>query len=96
MPSWTATRDGSVEAATASRWPRTAAPAPNRSQFLARAPQRPSSRRDLPPMVYDLDLTVMVTAAGIAALAAVYLWSKDPGRRCRAWRLLKLLLLRKP
>jgi hypothetical protein len=43
-------------------------------------------------MMYDVDLTVMVTAAGVAAVAAVYLWSKDPGRRLRAWRLLKLLL----
>ena len=45
-------------------------------------------------MMYDLDLTVMMTAAGIAALAAVCLWSKDPGRRRRAWQLLKLLLRR--
>jgi hypothetical protein len=45
-------------------------------------------------MMYDLNLTVMVTAAGIAILAVVYLWSKDPGRRCRAWQLLKLLLRR--
>ena len=43
-------------------------------------------------MMYDLNLAVMVTAAGIAILAAVYLWSKDPARRRRAWRLLKLLL----
>lgn len=27
-------------------------------------------------------------------LAAVYLWSKDPDQRRRAWRLLKLLLRR--
>jgi hypothetical protein len=46
----------------------------------------------LPPMMYDMDLTVMVTVAGIATVAAVYLWSKDPDRRRRAWRLLKLLL----
>jgi hypothetical protein len=45
-------------------------------------------------MVYDLDLTVMVIAIGIAAVAVVYLWSKDPERRGRAWRLLKLLLRR--
>jgi hypothetical protein len=43
-------------------------------------------------MMYDLDLAVMVTAAGTAILAAVYLWSKDPDRRHRAWQLLKLLL----
>ena len=46
------------------------------------------------PMMYNLDLAVMVTAAGIATLAAVYLWSRDPGRRRRAWQLLKLLLRR--
>ena len=43
-------------------------------------------------MIYDLDLTVVLTAAGIAGLAAVYVWSKVPDRRGRAWRLLKLLL----
>ena len=42
-------------------------------------------------MMYNLDLAVVATAAGIAILAAVYLWSKDPGRRDRAWQLLKLL-----
>jgi len=45
-------------------------------------------------MMYDLDLTVVVTAAGIATLAAVYLWSNDIGRRGRAWQLLKLMLRR--
>jgi hypothetical protein len=45
-------------------------------------------------MMYDLDLAVMVTAAGIATLAAVYLWSKDTGRQRRAWELLKLMLRR--
>lgn len=45
-------------------------------------------------MMSDLNLAVMVTAAGIAVLAAIYLWSKDPGRRRRAWQLLKLLLRR--
>ena len=48
----------------------------------------------MPSMVYDLDLTVMVTTAGIAVLGAIYLWSKDPARRDRAWRLLKLLIRR--
>jgi hypothetical protein len=43
-------------------------------------------------MMYDLDLTAVLTTAGIAMLAAVYVWSKDPGRRARAWSLLKLLL----
>ena len=45
-------------------------------------------------MVYVLDLPVVVTAAGITAVAAVYLWSKDPERQGRAWRLLKLLFRR--
>ena len=45
-------------------------------------------------MMYDLNLAVMATAAGIAILAAVYLWSNDPDRRRRAWQLLKLLLRR--
>ena len=43
-------------------------------------------------MMYDLDLTVALSAAGIVVLAAVYVWSKDPDRRARAWSLLKLLL----
>jgi hypothetical protein len=43
-------------------------------------------------MMYDLDLTVALSATGIVALAAVYVWSKDPDRRARAWSLLKLLL----
>lgn len=43
-------------------------------------------------MMYDLDVTVVLTAAGMVAPAAVYVWSKDPGRRARAWSLLKLLL----
>jgi hypothetical protein len=43
-------------------------------------------------MIYDLDLTVLLTAVGIAVLAVVSVWSKDPDRRARAWSLLKLLL----
>jgi len=43
-------------------------------------------------MMYDLDLTAVLAVAGIVALAAVYVWSKDPGRRARAWSLLRLLL----
>jgi hypothetical protein len=43
-------------------------------------------------MMYDLDLTVVLSTAGIVALAAVFVWSKDPDRRARAWSLLKLLL----
>jgi hypothetical protein len=45
-------------------------------------------------MMYDLALPVMVPAAGAATLAAVYVMSKDPGRRARAWQLLKLILRR--
>lgn len=77
------------------RRPRTTAPAPNPSQFQARTPQAALQfEGTLPFMVYDLDLTVMVTTAGIALLGAIYLWSKDPARRDRAWQLLKLLLRR--
>jgi hypothetical protein len=46
------------------------------------------------PMMYNLDLAVIAAAGGIAILAAVYIWSDDPDRRRRAWRLLKLLLRR--
>jgi hypothetical protein len=46
------------------------------------------------PMMYDLNLAVIASAAGIAILAAIYLWSEDTGRRRRAWQLLKLLLRR--
>jgi hypothetical protein len=45
-------------------------------------------------MMYDLTLPVMVPAAGAVVLAMVYVMSKDPGRRGRAWQLLKLLLRR--
>ena len=45
-------------------------------------------------MMYDLTLSVAVSTSGIAALSAMYLMSKDPERRRRAWRLLKLLLRR--
>jgi hypothetical protein len=45
-------------------------------------------------MMYNAGLAVVATAGGIAILAAVYLWSEDPGRRRRAWELLKLLLRR--
>jgi hypothetical protein len=46
------------------------------------------------PMMYDVDLAVIVTAGEIAILATVFLWSKDPDRRSRAWQLLKLLFRR--
>lgn len=42
-------------------------------------------------MMYNLGFAVTMTTAGVAILAAVYLWSKDPGRRQRAWQLLNLL-----
>ena len=45
-------------------------------------------------MMYDLTLPVMVPVAGAVVLAVVYVISKDPGRRARAWQLLKLLLRR--
>ena len=45
-------------------------------------------------MMYELTLPVVVPASGIIALAGVYVLSGDPGRRSRAWQLLKLLLRR--
>ena len=45
-------------------------------------------------MMYDLTLPVMVPVAGVVVLAMVYVISKDPGRRSRAWQLLKLMLRR--
>ncbi|MGH3226246.1 MAG: hypothetical protein ACRDPY_47490 [Streptosporangiaceae bacterium] len=47
-----------------------------------------------PSQMDNLDLAVIMTAAGIATLAAVYLWSNDIGRQRRAWELLKLMLRR--
>lgn len=43
-------------------------------------------------MVLEAGLIALMASAGITALAAVYIWSKDPDRRRRAWQLLKLLL----
>jgi hypothetical protein len=43
-------------------------------------------------MTYDLDVVALVTAMGVVVLGAVYLWSKDAGRRQRALKLLKLIL----
>jgi hypothetical protein len=45
-------------------------------------------------MIYDLTLPVMLAGTGTVVLALVYVMSTDPGRRARAWRLLKLLLRR--
>jgi hypothetical protein len=41
-------------------------------------------------------MTVVLLLGGVvvATLGAIYLWSGDPDRRGRAWRLLKLLLNR--
>jgi hypothetical protein len=47
-------------------------------------------------MYYLTGLAVAMTAVGIAVLAAVYLVSKNRGRRRRAWQLLQLLLGRQP
>jgi hypothetical protein len=44
-------------------------------------------------MMYNLVLPA-IPAVAIIALAVVYLVSKDPDRRGRAWQLLKLLLRR--
>jgi hypothetical protein len=49
------------------------------------------TRRDLTPMMNDVSLATILTAAGFVALAAIYLWSKDPARQARARDLLKLL-----
>ena len=43
-------------------------------------------------MMYDVSFTVVLVATGVTILAAVYLWSKDPARRARAWQLLAFLL----
>jgi hypothetical protein len=45
-------------------------------------------------MMYDLNFTTALTVAALMVLGAVYLWSADPGRQARAWRLLRLLLRR--
>ena len=45
-------------------------------------------------MTYNVYLAMPLALAFIAALGAVYVWSKDPDRRIRAWELLKLLLRR--
>ncbi len=42
-------------------------------------------------MMNDVSLATILAAAGFVALAAVYLWSKDPTRQARARELLKLL-----
>jgi hypothetical protein len=42
-------------------------------------------------MMNDVSFAALLAAAGFAVLAAVYLWSKDSGRRTRARELLKLL-----
>jgi hypothetical protein len=89
---WTPTSAGLLEAAVART---TATHSDTRAESvtaLTRAPQRPVRWKDYVPMMYQVDLAVMMAAIGAAILAAVYLWSKDPDRRRRAWHLLKLLL----
>ncbi len=43
-------------------------------------------------MMNDVAVITGLTGTAIVILAAVYLYSKDPSRRRRAWSLLKLLL----
>jgi hypothetical protein len=43
-------------------------------------------------MMPNLAALALLTTVGVAALAAVYLWSADPARRRRAWQLLRLFL----
>jgi hypothetical protein len=45
-------------------------------------------------MISGLTLPATAAAAGVVILAIVYVMSEDPGRRARAWNLLKLLLRR--
>lgn len=39
----------------------------------------------------NLAFSVLAPTIALAALGAVYLWSKDADRRDRAWRLIRLL-----
>lgn len=95
MPSWTVTRDGLLEAAAA----RSVA---THSGVRAEPVTVPGAdavaalqlEGTCLPMMNNLDLAVIMTAAGLATLAAVYLWSKDLGRQRRAWELLELMLRR--
>ena len=41
-------------------------------------------------------LTSIMMVVGVGVLAVVYVWSQDSGRRARAWRLIQLLLSRRP
>jgi hypothetical protein len=43
-------------------------------------------------MMHDLTLPALAVAVLVMGVSAVYLWSRVPSRRRRAWRLLKLLL----
>jgi hypothetical protein len=80
--------EAATEGGSAKRHPRLIRQSP------AQVPPRPSSSKGPTPMMYDLTLPVIVAAAGTVVLAVVYVMSKDPGRRIRAWQLLKLLLRR--
>ena len=46
-------------------------------------------------MMHALTLTSLLATAVPTALAAVYVYSGDPGRRRRAWQLLLLLRRRR-
>ena len=37
-------------------------------------------------------LVVLISSVTFTSTIFIYIWSKDPGRRRRAWRVLKLLL----
>jgi hypothetical protein len=45
-------------------------------------------------MMVGFDAAATVSVSGIAVLAGVWVWSKDPGRRWRAWVLIRMLLRR--
>ena len=47
-------------------------------------------------MYIDLTPLAAVPALVFVAAAATYLWSADPRRRAAAWRLLRLVLGRRP
>ena len=69
-------------------------PRRNLSQFVGADAVAIPTVKGPPTMMPDLTALALLTTAGTAVLAAVYLWSADPGRRRRAWQLLKLFLSR--
>jgi hypothetical protein len=88
---WTATSTGLLDIAAAQVAATRSGARAEPSQSLRGRRSGPSAERTDIPMMYQLDLAVILAADGTAVLAAVYLWSRDPDRRRRAWRLLKLL-----